>query len=396
MNDKNLDKCFYVYLHKKPDGTVFYVGKGKGRRAWSRQNRNIHWHRTVNKHGGYSVEILEDCLCEDEALCLEVETIDTFGLDNLTNLALGGSGVSGMVHSEETRAQMSESHKKRYRERPEELQRSIDALRKVHERVRNNKEDRDALSKRVSEWWKTAPKEVLERLSEVRAKNAKRMWQDENKRKEISDAIKKAHNKMSDETKQVKSVKISFACKNRYENLDEAGRKIFAENAKYMKTPEAIAKYKEARQRKLVINRKFIVESLAEYSRQLGKRVGKLKLSEDGYIIDHGYFIEDYDSVLHKDAVEVSSLDSIPLLFPTDKNSKPVSNSAGDVYLSLHEAASSIKTPAKMITKQTSITSARTEEVIAYGLKWFHPTKDEVKNEVFNRLYLFLKENNDN
>ncbi len=31
---------FYVYSHTDKDGAVFYIGKGKGERAWEKSNRH--------------------------------------------------------------------------------------------------------------------------------------------------------------------------------------------------------------------------------------------------------------------------------------------------------------------------------------------------------------------
>lgn len=102
---------FYVYAHKKPCGEVFYIGKGKNRRAWSKYDRNSMWVNTANKYG-YTVEIIHDNLTEQEAFDKEVELIRKYGRRNigtgiLTNLTDGGEGVTGHVHSEEYKALMS-------------------------------------------------------------------------------------------------------------------------------------------------------------------------------------------------------------------------------------------------------------------------------------------------
>lgn len=49
---------YYVYLHRRAtDGSVFYVGKGKGRRGWDlKREYNKHWIRAAIKHG-ITVEI---------------------------------------------------------------------------------------------------------------------------------------------------------------------------------------------------------------------------------------------------------------------------------------------------------------------------------------------------
>lgn len=56
---------FYVYVHRDQRGSIFYVGKGKGDRAWSTDRHPI-WHRYVETRlgGHYSVEIIEKNLTE--------------------------------------------------------------------------------------------------------------------------------------------------------------------------------------------------------------------------------------------------------------------------------------------------------------------------------------------
>lgn len=100
---------FYVYLHRRAtDGSVFYVGKGKRNRAWSKSSRNAHWHNIVNKHG-YFVEVVQNQMQEWWAFELEQNLIHLHGFDNLCNLTYGGEGVSGLLWTEESRRKMSKS-----------------------------------------------------------------------------------------------------------------------------------------------------------------------------------------------------------------------------------------------------------------------------------------------
>ncbi len=109
---------FYIYEHIRLDtNTVFYVGKGKGDRSHSKSNRNQYWHNVVNKHG-YSVNIIQEKLTEQEAFDLEIELIAHYGrlginTGILINMTDGGEGISGMIHSSKTRNKMSKSQKGR-------------------------------------------------------------------------------------------------------------------------------------------------------------------------------------------------------------------------------------------------------------------------------------------
>jgi group I intron endonuclease len=96
---------FYTYLHSKPDGSVFYIGKGLGDRVTSKENRNVHWHRTVQKYG-YEPKVLAQWASEEEAFEHERFLIACFRdmgakLVNMTN---GGEGSAGYRWSEEQRA----------------------------------------------------------------------------------------------------------------------------------------------------------------------------------------------------------------------------------------------------------------------------------------------------
>lgn len=86
---------FYVYFHLKPDDSVFYIGKGTGKRAWSHNLRNQYWKHIVACHG-LIVKIHTDGLAEDAAFALEKELIKHHRqTGKLTNVTDGGGGVSG-------------------------------------------------------------------------------------------------------------------------------------------------------------------------------------------------------------------------------------------------------------------------------------------------------------
>jgi hypothetical protein len=81
---------FYIYAHYKKDtDELFYIGKGKGNRAWNIRDRNIYWSRIVTKHGYYVKIILKD-LEESRAFIQEILAIKE--LKPVANLTLGGYG----------------------------------------------------------------------------------------------------------------------------------------------------------------------------------------------------------------------------------------------------------------------------------------------------------------
>lgn len=92
---------FYVYLHRRAsDGKVFYVGKGRNRRALSKSRRSQYWQNIVNKHG-YTIEYVQTGMQEWWAFEMEIQLIEFYGRENLVNLTDGGEGASGF--SDETK-----------------------------------------------------------------------------------------------------------------------------------------------------------------------------------------------------------------------------------------------------------------------------------------------------
>lgn len=101
--------AYVTYAHFKPDGTIFYVGKGSIHRAYSKDGRNIIWQRTVKKYGSFSVRIIKRFEDEQEAFNHEIDLIECLkDFDYpLVNIAKGGFGSRGFRHTEEHKKKMS-------------------------------------------------------------------------------------------------------------------------------------------------------------------------------------------------------------------------------------------------------------------------------------------------
>lgn len=112
----NTENKFYTYRHIRLDTNLpFYIGKGEGDRAWSKDRNNQHWHSIVNKVD-YRVEIIQDGLSEEEAFDKEKYFIKLYGRKDLSagiliNKTNGGEGTSGFIHSEKSKKKMSKANK---------------------------------------------------------------------------------------------------------------------------------------------------------------------------------------------------------------------------------------------------------------------------------------------
>jgi hypothetical protein len=103
----SIERQHYVYVHRRAsDGSVFYVGKGKGRRAWCARSRSRYWQFVAAKHG-FEPTVLRREMPEHCALSLERAVIAAIGRDKLTNATDGGGGITGWRHSDEAKRKIS-------------------------------------------------------------------------------------------------------------------------------------------------------------------------------------------------------------------------------------------------------------------------------------------------
>jgi hypothetical protein len=100
------NRIFYVYVFFRNDGTPYYVGKGKGGRAWWKRKAGVKPPKNLNL-----VKILVKDLSESEAYEWEIDLIALLGRKDLgtgclRNRTDGGEGASGAVRSEEFKNNM--------------------------------------------------------------------------------------------------------------------------------------------------------------------------------------------------------------------------------------------------------------------------------------------------
>lgn len=105
-------KEYYVYLHMRgDDGSIFYIGKGVGRRAFVVHGRSRHWKRVSDKHG-HVVEFYATGLSNACAKSVEAELISRLRADGvkLVNITDGGDGGLGKEdYAAETRKRMRDA-----------------------------------------------------------------------------------------------------------------------------------------------------------------------------------------------------------------------------------------------------------------------------------------------
>jgi len=100
FSTRNLPQEFYVYAYLREDGSPYYIGKGKGRRAWIPHRRNNQGTPTPTNLS--QIVIISHRLLDFESILLERKLIRHYGRkDNntgiLQNRTDGGEGPSGRV-----------------------------------------------------------------------------------------------------------------------------------------------------------------------------------------------------------------------------------------------------------------------------------------------------------
>jgi hypothetical protein len=132
----------YVYTHLNPiTKEVFYVGIGKGNRAWNQwAGRNKFWENYVNKHG-FEVELIAENLTRKQAEKIEIQLIAELGrrqIDEggtLVNRSIGGDGNIGYTHTETFKQKLSADRKGKCTRKERQL--SKETKEKISQKLQN-------------------------------------------------------------------------------------------------------------------------------------------------------------------------------------------------------------------------------------------------------------------
>jgi len=160
---------YYVYQYLREDQTPYYIGKGKGKRAWQSHKRsNGAQIRPIDKS---RIQIVQEGLSEKQAHALENSLITQYGLKSeggiLINLTYGGEGRSPSLELRELFRQQQLGRKKP--PRTEAHRKSLSEASKGIPKSRS-KEHQLALNESIKRNWANnlkRKKEQSERISKI-------------------------------------------------------------------------------------------------------------------------------------------------------------------------------------------------------------------------------------
>jgi len=178
---------YYTYAYLREDGTPYYIGKGRGRRAFIKSGR------AVPCPPKNRILFLKRNLTEEEAFRHEVYMIavlgrKTLGTGTLYNFTDGGEGVSNP----------SPSTRQKMRER--KLGRKLDDA------------TRQKMSESSATKGKKRPEEVREKIKRTKKSNPHKFTEDQ--RRKMSEAAKRRP-PISEETRRRRSESMKRVCAER-------------------------------------------------------------------------------------------------------------------------------------------------------------------------------------
>lgn len=183
-NDNKPD--FYVYVWRRPNGEPFYVGKGRGRRAYDFYDRSDDFNE-IHALGGCTVEIVRWFADEADALNHEVELIYQYGRrvfgGTLVNKTDGGDGCVGHVKSAESIAIWRS--KNVGRKRSDDVRKRMSASKMGHEVSQETRAKLSAANKKLFE--ENPHLRTVRRLSMLNISDATRAKKSASHRKRFLD-----------------------------------------------------------------------------------------------------------------------------------------------------------------------------------------------------------------
>jgi len=107
MRTNNRAEMYYTYAYLREDGTPYYIGKGKGDRAYRKDGKPCATPKDKSKIIRLKTNLTEEEAFNHERYMIYILGRKDLGTGILLNKSDGGEGCSGAIRSEETLKKMS-------------------------------------------------------------------------------------------------------------------------------------------------------------------------------------------------------------------------------------------------------------------------------------------------
>lgn len=371
---------FYVYVHRRPDGSIFYVGKGKSNRAWERKDRNNHWCNVVNKHNNYTIEVVYDLLDEQTAFSIENYLIKEIGIKYLTNQTLGGISTTGYKHTKETRLKQRKIARERKKDK-KWLSEITDRIKKLNALQKNDPDFYKRLAKLNKDRYHAMSEDEKKEYVAIRTS-----WMQDTEKLNL--ARQKQREKSN--TPEVKK-KISDAAKRQWEDEDFRKMKSIAA-AKQWENPEFKNMLLKIRSKPVIVNRLKVYDCIKSLEKEIGVEVSLNKslshFTKYGYVgtIYKGLLIEYFNPELHTDVIEdlEYEIKNIFGIYTFPRTIGIFAENLG-IFLSAREYCEVIGR--KDVSESSFWAAKRAKKNLdAFGYSLRVASIDELNNEVINRV----------
>jgi len=232
---------FYTYAYLREDRTPYYIGKGKGNRAYKKYKGEIKLPKDKSR-----IILLKQNLTEEEAFKHEIYMISLFGRKDLgtgilRNKTNGGEGCSGMICKEDVKLKLrelnigkkhTEESKKKMSEFAKLRRHTEETKRKIGEASKNKK---SMLGKNHTEETKKKLKEI--NLGRKHSEKSKKKMSDAHKGRIYKSPTEEHRRKLSLANKgkhiitdEIRNKISNSLCKKTYKLISPLGEQIIIKN----------------------------------------------------------------------------------------------------------------------------------------------------------------------
>ena len=232
---------FYTYAYLREDRTPYYIGKGSGKRIYSKKDRVVNLPKDKSRIIFLKQNIIEEVAFKHEIYMIAVFGRKDLGTGILHNRTAGGEGCSGMICREDVKLKIKNSNLgKTHTQESKKKMSELAKLRRHTEETKikigkSSKNRKPMLGKKMTEETKKRLKEI--NLGRKHSEESKKKMSDAHKGRIYKPLTEEHKNKLSESNKgkhiitdEIKNKISNSLCKKTYRLISPAGEEIVIKN----------------------------------------------------------------------------------------------------------------------------------------------------------------------